>query len=77
MNSKTFNIVSPLIFSACAAIVIFLTHLIIRGQTGLGIIHPGFLSHIMLIFVAVFILSVWGTVGYVAYQIHKIYQNKD
>lgn len=73
---KTINIVSPIILAAFVAMISFLTHLLLRGHAGLGINEPGFLSHIMLGFIGVFIFSVWGTLVYVAYQIYKISRNE-
>jgi len=76
MDKKSVNIVSPIILLAFGAMISFLIHLTIRGHLGLGINDPGFLSNIMLGFLGLFILGVGGTLAYVAFQIHKICQNK-
>ena len=69
---KTKNIVSPIIFSAFVAMVVFITYLLVRAAAVAGIFEPDKMSAALLTLLVLFFGSVWCTIFFIGYQLHKI-----
>ena len=71
-DNNTKNFVSPVIFTAFVAMVVFITYLLVRAATGAGIFEPGKMSVALLTLLVVFFGSVWSTIFFIGYQLRKI-----
>lgn len=75
-ENKTKNFISPVIFLVTVAMGVLITHLFARAAAGTGIYEPGLMSATLLLFLAIFLGSVWCTILYIGYQLHKLSNNE-
>ena len=71
-DNKTKNIISPVIFAAFGAMMVFIAYLLVRAFAGLGIFEPGKMSASLLTLLVLFFGGVWCTILFIGYQLRKI-----
>ncbi|MEK7310141.1 MAG: hypothetical protein AAB038_04930 [Planctomycetota bacterium] len=71
-DNRTKNLVSPVIFAAFGAMMVFIAYLLVRAFSGAGIFEPGKMSVPLLALLVLFFGGVWCTILFIGYQLRKI-----